>query len=145
MNIDIINTSFNIDIFGFEGRALNKDYAATAFELSEKVWQIIKATGIKNKGHNIWVYEPDESVFCEVELEEPDINNSALQHKNISLKKYAYFKHIGSFSLIKQVGQNMIEVIKNRGLQTQLPYIEIYGHWNNDETKLETELIMSLI
>jgi hypothetical protein len=32
----------------------------------------------------------------------------------------------------------------NRGFETTLPYIEIYGHWTNDETKLETELLMSL-
>lgn len=144
MNIEIINKPFNIDIYGFSGNALNKNYAAIAFKLSEKMWQIIKVNGIKNKGQNIWVYEPNESVFAGVELEESNINNSALQYKNIALKKYAYFKHFGSFSLIKEVGQNMIEEIKNRGLQSKLPYIEIYGHWNNDETKLETELIMSL-
>jgi effector-binding domain-containing protein len=144
MNIEIINTPFNIDIYGFSGAALNKDYAETAFKLSGKMWQAIKETGIKNKGQNIWVYEANESVFAGVVLEEPKKNNSALQYKSITLKKYAYFKHIGSFSLIKQVGQNMIEEIKNRGLQTTLPYIEVYGHWNNDETKLETELLMSL-
>ena len=144
MNIEIINTPFNIDIYGFSGTALNKDYAGTAFKLSGRMWQTIKETGLKNKGQNIWVYEPNESVFAGVVLEEPQKNNSILQYKNITLKKYAYFKHIGSFSLIKQVGQNMIEEIKNRGLQTTLPYIEIYGHWNNDETKLETELLMSV-
>ena len=34
--------------------------------------------------------------------------------------------------------------LENRGLETILPYIEVYGHWNNDETKLETELYMCL-
>jgi len=144
MNIEIINTPLSIDTYGFSGTALNKDYAGTAFKLSGKVWQTIKETGIKNKGQNIWVYEPNESVFAGVALEEPQKNNSALQHKNITLMKYAYFKHIGSFGLIRQVGQNMIEEINKRGLQTTLPYVEIYGHWNNDETKLETELLMSL-
>ena len=38
----------------------------------------------------------------------------------------------------------MNEEIKSRGLETTLPYVEIYGHWNSDETKLETELLMSL-
>ena len=144
MNIEIIDTPIHIDIYGFSGTALNKDYAGTAFKLSGKMWQIIKETGIKNKGQNIWVYEPNENVFAGVVLEEPLKNNSTLLYKNITLEKYAYFKHIGSFSLIKQVGQNMIEEIKNRGLQTTLPYIEVYGHWNKDEAKLETELLMSL-
>ncbi|MBI3259019.1 MAG: GyrI-like domain-containing protein [Ignavibacteriae bacterium] len=145
MNIEIVHTPFNIEIYGFSGTALNKDYAEAAFRLSGKMWQIIKENGIKNKGQNIWVYEPEESVFAGVELEEPHKHSSVLQYKNILLKKYAYFKHIGAYNLLKQTGQNMIEEIKNRGYQTTLPYIEIYGHWNSNETKLETELLMSLL
>jgi effector-binding domain-containing protein len=144
MKVEIIDTPFHIEIYGFSGVAANKDYAATAFKLSGQMWQTIKEAGIKNKGQNIWVYEPDEIVFAGVELREAPANDSKLQFKNISLKKYAYFKHIGPFSLIKQVGQNMAEEIKRRGFQATLPYIEIYGHWHADETKLETELLMSL-
>ncbi len=145
MNIEIIHTPLTIEIYGFSGIALNNDYAGTAFKLSGKMWQIVKENGIKNKGQNIWVYEPDESVFAGVELDEPRNRNSELQHKTITLKKYAYFKHIGSYNLLKQTGQNMIKEIKERGFQTTLPYIEIYGRRNNDETKLETELLMSLL
>jgi hypothetical protein len=57
MNIEIIDTSFDINIYGFSGIAFNKDYAGTAFKLSGKMWQVIKDAGIKNKGQNIWVYE----------------------------------------------------------------------------------------
>jgi len=144
MDIEIINKPFNIDIYGFSGTALNKDYAGTAFKLSGKMWQVVKDNGIKNKGKNIWIYDTNENVFAGVEIAEPYKERSALEHKNILLEKYAYFKHIGPYSLIKQVGQRMIEEIKNKGLETKLPYIEIYGHWNNDESKLETELLMSL-
>jgi hypothetical protein len=38
----------------------------------------------------------------------------------------------------------MTDEIKRRGFETTLPYVEIYGHWNNDESKLETELLMCL-
>lgn len=145
MNIQIIDIPYSIEIYGFSGIALNKDYAGTTFKLSGKVWQIIKENSIRNKGQNIWVYEPGERVFAGVELDEPHNHNSELQHKTITLKKYAYFKHIGSYNQLKQTGQNMVEEIKKRGFQTTLPYIEIYGHWNSDETKLETELLMSLL
>src|SRR6185295_14818625 len=129
MHIEIIDTPFNIDIYGFSGTASNKDYTGTAFKLTGKMWQVIKGNGIKNKGQNIWVYDTNESVFAGVEIVEPQKNNSSLEHKNIMLKKYAYFKHVGSYSLIKQVGQGMIEEIKRKGFETTLPYIEIYGHW----------------
>lgn len=34
--------------------------------------------------------------------------------------------------------------LNQKGFETILPYIEIYGHWDSDESKLETELIMCL-
>jgi hypothetical protein len=144
MKIEIINIPFRSDIYGFSGRAINNDYSGTAFRLSGKMWQVIKSNNLKNKGLNFWVYEPNEIVFTGVELDDTPKQYFGLEQKSINLQKYAYYKHIGSYDLIKEVGQAMIEEIKQRGFETNLPYIEIYGHWTNDKTKLETELLMSL-
>jgi hypothetical protein len=144
MNLEIINTPFRLDIYGFSGTALHKDYADTAFRLMDKMWKVVKSTNLKNKGINIWVYEPDEKVFAGVELEDLPSPGTGLEQKNLSLPKYAYYKHIGPYHLIKQAGQAMKEEIKKKGFETSLPHIEIYGHWSPDETKLETELLMSL-
>jgi hypothetical protein len=38
----------------------------------------------------------------------------------------------------------MRDELKRNGFSPGFPYIEIYGHWTEDETKLETELLMSL-
>jgi hypothetical protein len=38
----------------------------------------------------------------------------------------------------------MTEELKLQGLETRLPYVEIYGHWGPDESRLETELLMSI-
>jgi effector-binding domain-containing protein len=144
MSLEIINKDLNLSIYGFGGIAMNKDYAGTAFKLMDKMWQIVKSNNLKNKGLNISVYEQNEKVFAGVELDEIPQNNTGLEQKNITLKKYAYYKHIGSYSLIKQAGLNMRNELKKRGLEIGSPYIEIYGHWTNDETKLETELLMCL-
>jgi effector-binding domain-containing protein len=90
------------------------------------------------------VYEPDHKVFAGVELNEVPTQDTGLEQKNITLLKYAYYKHIGPYHLIKQSGQNMTDELSRKGFETTLPYIEIYGHWTNDESKLETELLMSL-
>jgi effector-binding domain-containing protein len=145
MNIEIITQHLTLDIYGFGGLALNKDYAGTAFRLMDKMWQTVKAKEIKNKGINIWVYEHHENVFAGVELFEPPGTESGLEHKITELKKYARYKHIGPYHLIKQAGQKMQDELKGRGFETSLPYIEVYGHWTNDESKLETELLISLI
>jgi effector-binding domain-containing protein len=144
MNVEIINENLRLDIYGFSGIAVNKDYAGTAFKLMDKMWQAVKSNNLKNKGINIWVYEPNEKVFAGVELNDTPEHDTGLEQKSITLTKYAYYKHIGPYNLIKQAGQNMRDELKSKGFETILPYIEIYGHWTNDETKLETELLMSL-
>jgi len=146
MDIEIIAKNLKLHVFGFGGIAANKDYSGTAFKLSGKMWEVVKANDIKNKGKNIWIYETDDKVFAGVELENHTTsnNNYGLEEKIINIEKYAYFKHIGPYNHIKQTGQNMTSELTKRGLEIILPYIEIYGHWTNDETKLETELIMCL-
>ena len=144
MNEVTIKNNFTISLYGFSGVALNKDYVGTAFQLMDKMWKTIAQEQLKHKGVNIWVYEPDEKVFAGVQLYEPPQHASYLEQKSIDLIKYAYYKHIGPYKLIKDAGQFMRDELRAKGLKTKLPYIEIYGHWTNDETKLETELLMSL-
>jgi predicted transcriptional regulator YdeE len=144
LNLEINNKNFRLDIYGFSGIAINKDYAGTAFKLMDKMWRIVKSNGLKHKGLNVWVYEQNEKVFAGVELDENLKPDTGLEQKNITLIKYAYYKHIGPYNLLKQTGQNMTNELKDRGFETTFPYVEIYGHWTNDETKLETELLMCL-
>ena len=145
MNIDIITTHFGLDLYGFGGIATNKDYTETAFALSGRMWEVLKANGLKNKGKNIWVYEAADKVFVGVELDHPSNDNYyGLEKMTLSLEKYAYFKHIGPYNQIKRTGQHMTNELHRQGFEIMLPYLEIYGHWASDETKLETELIMCL-
>lgn len=144
MDLEIIDKNLRLNIYGFSGIAINKDYAGTAFKLMDRMWQTVKTNNLKNKGLNIWVYEQNESVFAGVELNGIPVQDTGLEQKSITLIKYACYKHIGPYNLIKQAGQNMTDELKSKGFETILPYIEIYGHWTNDETKLETTLLMSL-
>lgn len=144
MNIEIITEAFELDLYGFSGIASNGDHKGTAFKLMDKMWQIVKTNNLANKGKNIWIYEQDNKVFAGVELDSIPKSEIALEHKSLRLTKYAYYKHIGPYNLIKQVGHAMNIEIKKKGFEVTLPYIEIYGHWTNDESKLETELLMCL-
>ncbi|MBA4849269.1 GyrI-like domain-containing protein [Emticicia sp. BO119] len=140
MNIEI-RKDLQLTIYGFGATALQKDYVDTVFKLSGKVWEVVKNLGLKSKGTNIWVYEPNNFVFAGVEL---DNTSNRLVEKKIKIEKYAYYKHIGSYKLIGSTGQKMINALVNMEYEAILPNIEIYGHWNSDESKLETELIMCL-
>jgi len=140
----LIKHNYHIVIHGFSGVAMNKDYVGIAFQLSDKMWKVVKGNAIENKGKNVWVYETGHAVFAGVELVNPGIKNTGLELKEITLKKYAYLKHVGPYQLIKQAGQNMNSELERMGEKTAMPYIEIYGHWTPDENLLETELIVRL-
>ena len=144
MNMEIINKPLSLQIHGFSGTTPGKDYAGTAFKLMDRMWKVVRSNNLKNKGLNIWVYEPGEQVFAGVELESQPAAETGLEQKSLTLIKYAYYKHIGSYKLIPQAGQRMREELTAKGLEITTPYVEIYGHWTNDETKLETELLMAL-
>jgi len=146
MEVAIMTSDLRLDIYGFSGTAMHKDYVETAFRLMDKMWQTVRAHSLKHKGKglNIWVYEPHDQVFAGVELEEAGNPDTGLECKTIHLAKYARYKHIGPYNLIKQAGQLMSAELKQKGYEIIDPYIEIYGHWTNDESRLETDLLMSL-
>ena len=83
-------------------------------------------------------------IFAGVELEDIQQLNTGLEYKRINLVKYACYNHIGPYHQIKHVGQHMKEELFAKGFTTCLPYIEKYGHWTEDVSKLETKLFMSL-
>ena len=85
MNVEIINKRLSLDIHGFSGTAVGKDYATTAFKLMDKMWKTVKANNLANKGLNIWVYEPAEKVFAGVELSETPKQDTGLQQKSYTI------------------------------------------------------------
>src|SRR4051812_9215091 len=106
MDIEIITAPLTLNIHGFAGIAINKDYTGTALKLMDKMWQVVKTNDLKNKGLNIWVYEQGKNIFAGVELNEIPKQDTGLEQKQVTLSKYAYFKHIGPYNLIKLSGQN---------------------------------------
>ncbi len=144
MNISIVDKSFTVVICGFAGTAQNQNWAKTGFMLMDKMWQQLKLNPVKNKGKNIWVYEENNAMFVGVEPEETPTPSSTLETKEINLPKYAYYKHTGPYNKISETGSAVQAELKSSGIYTRLPYIEIYGHWVADESKLETELIWCL-
>jgi effector-binding domain-containing protein len=142
--LEIINQPFNVTLYGFSGKVLNKDYAGTGRPLMDALWKEVKSKEIKNKGINYWVYEKDEMLFCGVELDQEPPADTKLELKKINLAKYAYWKHTGPYTKLKEAYSNMDSALEKRNIKPHLPFLEIYGHWNEDETKLETEILFSL-
>jgi hypothetical protein len=140
----IILENFNIDLYGLSGVAVNQNWAGTGMSLGNKMWQEIKSRDLKHEGINVWVYESGNKMFAGVGLKEPPPSDTILELKKIHLPRYAYYKHIGPYDKIAAEGSKVLEELNQKGIKTSLPYLEIYGHWTQDASRLETELLWSL-
>ena len=144
MEVEIINRNFNLVIYGFSGIAIGNNYGQTGFKLMNKMWETVRANALKNKGTNVWVYESNGKMFAGVELEATPENDMGLELKQISMAKYAYYKHIGSYSGLAGAYSKMRAYLAENNFRASYPSLEIYGHWNQDESKLETEILLNL-
>lgn len=144
MDVEIVNKPFCLTLYGFAGTAVNKNYGETGSKLMNKMWETVRANNLKHKGMNVWVYGANEEVFTGIELEPATQENTGMEAKQINMNRYAYYKHIGSYSGLGQAYAKMRAYLAENNLKPISPGLEIYGHWNQDETKLETEILMCL-
>ena len=144
MALEIINKPFHVNLYGFSGKVLNKDYAGTGRPLMDAMWKEVKSKVIKNKGINYWVYEKGEMLFTGIELDQDIPADSKMELKKIDLTSYAYWKHIGPYTKLKEAYSNMHSELEKRNIPFFFPFLEIYGHWTPDENKLETEILFAL-
>ncbi|MCM3001427.1 GyrI-like domain-containing protein [Paenibacillus cellulositrophicus] len=122
-----------------------KPYSETIFELFDQVWHEVRSKELAHKGINHVVYEQGNIVFAGIELVTPPEDNSVLKKKDVVLEKYAYGKHIGPYGELDATYRRIDALVQAAGEHKELPLIEVYGHWNEDESKLETEIYHNLI
>jgi predicted transcriptional regulator YdeE len=145
MEITIINQRKTFKLYGFSKlHEHNKPYSETIFELLDQVWKEVKNKELSHTGINHVLYDADNIIFAGIELisaQEPD---SLLEKRDVNFQIYAYFKHIGPYSELNEINRSIQSTIKALGEHHEAPVLEIYGHWNDDESKLETEILYNL-
>lgn len=139
-----IRENFHIELYGVSGVAENKDWGKTGMGLMNTMWQEVKTRQFPNKGINVWVYEPGKKMFTGVELTAAPPADTILEKKVITLPKYIWALHIGPYDRISDTFQRLSEEFGRAGIKAGMPYLEIYGHWQEDVSKLETELLWTL-
>ena|SRR5215831_7690023 len=144
MPLEIINEPFFVSLYGFSGKVIEKNYAASGRLLMDAMWKEVKSRCLKNKGINYWVYDKGELLFTGIELEQDMPVDCKMESKIIALSRYVRWKHIGSYSTLKQSYDAMHAELASRNLDFYFPFLEIYGHWTPDESKLETDILFSL-
>ncbi len=144
MEIEIHHQPIHFDLYGIAQKVTEHSYAVTGRKMMDRLWNEIKLHSYPHKGINIWAYLPDQIMMTAVEMKTPLQHLNGLEFKYVEFTKYAYYKHIGSYSLISEAYTQMAQELDSRGIQHHIPMVEIYGHWQPDETKLVTELIWQI-
>jgi hypothetical protein len=127
-----------------------KGYGEEIMSLLGRVWPAIKAGSLPHDGLNRVVYDGAEggcTVFAGVVLgpgADAMPGAAGLERKTVRLTRYAVWKHIGPYHLIPATGVAMTKALEVRGERMGRPMVEVYGHWTNDESKLETETFVEL-
>lgn len=144
MRPEIRNQPFSVVLYGAsrkhqKGACYGDDIRA----LLDRVWPLIKQHQIANRGLNHVVYGPNDDVFAGVEADVADPAAVGLERREVQLDRYAFVKHVGPYSGLPAACEALHKWIQSQGLRSIQPLIEKYGHWCDDESKLETELIQA--
>jgi hypothetical protein len=146
MDIKIVDSSLDLQLCGVsKTHDPAKKYGDEMIELLNVVWASVKGHSIPTTGINHAVYGDGGEIFAGVVTTIPWVPLDGLSTREIVLKRYAYYKHIGAYAGLPQAHQEMRKEIERLGLVRKAPLIEIYGHWTEDSAKLETDLIYALV
>ncbi|MCC6662074.1 MAG: hypothetical protein IT437_14455 [Phycisphaerales bacterium] len=117
-----------------------RSYGEEIISLLDRVWPRVR--GARHDGINRVVYDNGGMVYAGVVVEGalPD----GLERRRVRLGRHAYWKHVGPYRLIGATGDAMRAALARRGVQTALPMVEVYGHWTQDESRLETETLVAV-
>ncbi len=135
----------DVTLLGASGRFTPENgFGHAVRALLDRAWPVIKAKSIPNPGINWVVYGHDGEVFAGVETQIPDPAAIGLERMDLRLKRYAEWTHVGPYSKLGQTYDAMHDALTAMGHRPTRPLVEIYGHWTDDESRLETRILWSI-
>jgi hypothetical protein len=143
MEIEVREGPLELDLYGVSGAVPNFDFAGTGKALMDEMWKRIKAEDLRSTGINYWVYFTSSQMLTAVELEGSPPETS-LEHRPVTIRRFAYYKHVGPYEQLHEVHQGMEKELTTRGLKEIGPRVEKYGHWTEDTSKLATEVFIAI-
>lgn len=109
------------------------------------VWEAVRRDQIAVTGINHVLYGEHQEIFCGLECSGEPAPVPGLDLRRIELAHYAYYRHTGPYEQIPEVYRAVQAELGRLGQRSVLPWLEIYGHWNDDPQKLVTEILMSVV
>jgi effector-binding domain-containing protein len=120
----------------------------TAKILGSPVWNYIRANGIRSGGHNVVVYFPTGTEEFGVEIG-ADVLAAFEGGDNVFCSATpagmaATTRHVGPYSRLSEAHTALVAWCKEHRHQRTGVSWEVYGHWNDDPAKLETDIFLQV-
>ena len=144
MGVEIILRKNPLPIFGYSGKVIQRNYGETGRRLMDELWKAVRSGNFKSNGINYWMYEGNQMLFTGTAFENAPAVAGNFESRLIAPGRYALYRHIGPYSTLSEAYTNVETELQARGFSCHLPFIEIYGHWSEDEKTQETEILLSL-
>ena len=146
MKIEFIEEPIRFGLHGVAGVVEDERYGEVGFRLMNEMWPAVKGAGLRTTGINHWVYLPDGRMFVGVELRNPQPAStpSPLEPLEFELQRYMKHVHVGPYQALPQKWKELKAELAARGEIIGSPSLEIYGHYCDDPSKLETTILIGI-
>lgn len=119
----------------------------TIIGLLNQVYAGLGATGAVQTGHNIVFYDlhgPVLKVEVGVQVDKRFDSDGAVVSSAVPAGRVARTLHVGPYGEMHRAHMAIQQWCKANGEEPAGPNWELYGDWNDDESKLETEVFYLL-
>lgn len=112
--------------------------------LLDEVWAHLKGVGLDRPAHNVVIYY-DEEVHLEAGIEVPPDHEGFEGQERIAVSATpaglaARTVHVGPYEQLGEAHAALRRWCADKGYHTVGPVWEVYGNWNDDTSKLRTEV-----
>lgn len=112
--------------------------------LGSPVWNFLRARSIRSGGHNVVVYHDlgrrEFAVEIGADVLEPFEDAESVICTRTPGGLVATTKHVGPYALLKEAHDAVRRWCRDEGHRLSGTLWEVYGHWNEDPTKLATDV-----
>ena len=144
MEIEIIETPMRFHLHGLSSAVQNNSYGEIGLKLMNEMWKVVKESKTATTGINHWVYLPDNQMFVGVELLQNSQCPEQLEPMDFELQRHLKHVHVGPYQALPAKWASLKSELADRGETISPPSLEIYGHHCEDQSKLETTILIGL-
>jgi hypothetical protein len=146
MNVEIVEEPIQFHLHGISGVVENERYGEVGLRLMNEMWQVVKGARIPTTGINHWVYLSGGRMFVGVELRTPQPVPALdqLEPLEFELRRYMKHVHVGPYQALPQKWKELKAELAARGEVIGSPSLEVYGHHCEEQSKLETTILICL-